>query len=129
MLKTRQNYRGGAGQSCDPGVGRAVTHLCLLTTSAPLSRRRPGFPERQAGRKLHRRHAQDRLLSAREILRGAPQDQGKDGAREQALSPPLRSPYGLTRRIKSAQRSSTGSVLSAVSGGRVTTTGAAPMSR
>ena len=43
-------------------------------------------------------------------------DRGKNGAREQALSPPLRSPYALTRRIKSAQRSRTGSVLSAVSG-------------
>lgn len=41
---------------------------------------------------------------------------------EHPLSPPLRSPHALTRRIKSAQRSSTGSVLSAVSGSRVTTT-------
>jgi DNA-binding beta-propeller fold protein YncE len=45
---------------------------------------------------------------------------------EHPLSPPLRSPHALTRRIKSAQRSSTGSVLSAGSGRRVTTTRGGP---
>ena len=49
--------------------------------------------------------------------------------RRSTLSPPLRSPHALTRRIKSTQRSSTGSVLSAVSGSRVTTTRGGPMSR
>ena len=46
------------------------------------------------------RHAQDRLLSAPEFLRGAPQDRGKDGAREQALSPP----HSLSLRVDAADQ-------------------------
>jgi hypothetical protein len=39
ILNKRQNYTGGASGG-DPGVGRAVTHLCLLDDPMLPSRRR-----------------------------------------------------------------------------------------
>ena len=50
-------------------------------------------------------------------------------AKISGLRSSLRQPQALTRRINSAQRSSTGKVFSAGSGGNVVTTRSTPMSR
>src|ERR1700730_7534337 len=71
MLNNTEELPGRGRSGCDPGVGHAVTHLCLLDDLEDAQ---------QAAAKSSRRAGTTCTASAREILRGAPQDRGKDGA-------------------------------------------------